>query len=346
MDLAQLIEDEQRFKSLFENNPDFVLFQDGEGVILDANPAALMLLAESKDKVVGRTFNSFLPVEVRGLFGRKLREAFHGHKVKFDTEVQFGSRAPISLSVSKVPLIADGAVTGVHMVARDVTELFASHRIIQDQAQRLNTVFESITDAFFLLDRDFRFTYMNSEVERLLDVNRNTALDQPIQEVMKPNDGGMLYRRLANAHQTGQAAHFEAYYDKTNRWLEIKVFPSEDQLSVYFSDVTEKVKSQEDMYRQHKDLQQFTYIVSHNLRAPLANALGLVDLLGSAAHDSTDYTRALDNLRTSVHQLDTVLRDMNTILSVRDQQDVAAPEMVPLADVVRQAGQNLQEPMR
>jgi PAS domain S-box-containing protein len=266
--------------------------------------------------------------------------------VKFDTEVQFGERTPISLSVTKVPLTVEGTVTGVHMVARDVTELFASHRIIQDQAHRLNTVFESITDAFFLLDRDFRFTYMNSEVERLLDVNRHTALDRPIQEVVKPDDDGALYRQLVNAYQTGQAAHFEAYYDKTNRWLEVKAFPSEEQLSVYFSDVTEKVKSQEEMYRQHKDLQQFTYIVSHNLRAPLANALGLVDLLNSVPRESADYTQALANLRTSVQQLDTVLRDMNTILSVRDQQDVAAPEVVPLADVVRQASQTLQEPLR
>ncbi|HEX8326349.1 MAG TPA: PAS domain-containing sensor histidine kinase [Hymenobacter sp.] len=347
MDPEQLTLSEQRFRSLFENNPDFVLFQDRAGVILDANPSALALLNNSKEEVAGRPFTDFLPVELHGLFNRKLEEAFHGHKVKFDAEVQFQGRAPISLSVTKVPLIVSSAVTGVHMVARDVTELFASHRIIQDQASRLNTVFESITDAFFLLDHDFRFTYVNTEVERLLGVTRAQALNQPFDYVVRPDDdGGVFYRQLRRALETRRAAHFEAYYQKTNRWLEVKAFPSEDQLSVYFADISDKVRSQEDMYRQHKDLQQFTYIVSHNLRAPLANALGLVDLLGSMPRESADYPPVLDNLRTSVQQLDTVLRDVNTILSVRDQQDVAAPELVPLADVVRQASQNLQEPLR
>ena len=113
-----------------------------------------------------------------------------------------------------------------------------------------------------------------------------------------------------------------------------------------FSDVTKKVKSQDDLYRQNKDMQQFTYIVPHNLRAPLANALGLVDLLDTAPRESTDYPVTLGNLKTSVEQLGAVLRDINTILSIRDQQDMAQPELVPLADMVHQASINLQEPLR
>ena len=113
-----------------------------------------------------------------------------------------------------------------------------------------------------------------------------------------------------------------------------------------FSDVTKKVKSQDDLYHQNKDMQQFTYIVPHNLRAPLANALGLVDLLDTAPRESTDYPVTLGNLKTSVEQLGAVLRDINTILSIRDQQDMAQPELVPLADMVHQASINLQEPLR
>jgi signal transduction histidine kinase len=103
------------------------------------------------------------------------------------------------------------------------------------------------------------------------------------------------------------------------------------------------VRSQEELFRQNQDLQQFTYIVSHNLRAPLANALGLVDLLGSLDKNSPDYDETLQNLRASTQQLDNVLRDMNTILSIRDKQDVEGPEHVPLVDIVQQARLNLEE---
>jgi PAS domain S-box-containing protein len=345
MDFALLTESEQRFRALFENNPDVMLFQNRESIILDANPTFLSLIHAEKSEVVGRSFSEFLPPELRSLFARKLAEAFEGQKVQFDVEVQFiGADAPLSLSATKVPLRVDGRITGVHLIARDVTELFASHRIIREQAQRLNTVFESITDAFFVLDHDLRFTYVNGEVERLLGVSRTSVIDVPIGTVV--GEDSEFRQRLAQALESGQAAHFEAFFEKGGRWLEVKAFPSGTQMSVYFADISDKVRSQEEMYRQHKDLQQFTYIVSHNLRAPLANALGLVDLLGSVPANSPDYTLALDNLKTSVQQLDVVLRDMNTILSIRDQQGIAEPEMVPLADVVNQAALNLREPLQ
>ena len=89
--------------------------------------------------------------------------------------------------------------------------------------------------------------------------------------------------------------------------------------------------------RQNADLQQFTYIVSHNLRAPLANALGYADLLSRVEKTSPVFDESLRNLRTSLHLLDGVLTDINGILSIRDQQGSYRPEPVALAEVCRQA---------
>ncbi|MCC3151718.1 PAS domain-containing protein [Hymenobacter sp. BT770] len=343
-DILQLKESEQRFRALFENNPDLVLFQDATGVILDANPAYLQAVEKPREEVVGRTFNSFLPEDLRALFAQKLREAFEGHKVHFDVEVQFlGAPQPLIYAVTKVPLVADGAITGVHAVFRDMTETYNSNRVIREQADKLNTIFESITDAFFLLDREWRFGFVNSEVERLLNVKREQILGRTLQDVFPEESQGVLHEQFENAFRTNQVMHFQAYFGRMQLWLEVKAFPSKEGLSIYFSDVTEKVRSQEELYRQNKDLQQFTYIVSHNLRAPVANALGLVDLLGTLDKDSPDYKPALDNLRASTQQVDMVLRDMNTILSIRDKQGVEEPEQVLLGDIVEQARLNLAE---
>jgi len=89
--------------------------------------------------------------------------------------------------------------------------------------------------------------------------------------------------------------------------------------------------------RQNADLQQFTYIVSHNLRAPLANALGYADLLSRVEKASPVFDESLRNLRTSLNLLDGVLTDINGILSIRDQQGSYRPEPVALAEVCRQA---------
>ncbi|UOQ77667.1 PAS domain-containing protein [Hymenobacter sp. 5516J-16] len=72
----QLVENEQRFRSLFENNPDLVLFQNQTGVILDANQAFLEVVHRPKEAVLHRPFSDFLPPDKAPLFAEKLAEAF------------------------------------------------------------------------------------------------------------------------------------------------------------------------------------------------------------------------------------------------------------------------------
>jgi PAS domain S-box-containing protein len=89
--------------------------------------------------------------------------------------------------------------------------------------------------------------------------------------------------------------------------------------------------------KQNADLQQFTYIVSHNLRAPLANSLGYAALLGKVDKDSAVFEESLRHLHTSLQLLDGVVADVTSILAVRDQQGSIRAESVNLGEVCRQA---------
>jgi len=102
----------------------------------------------------------------------------------------------------------------------------------------------------------------------------------------------------------------------------------------------------ERLVRQNSDLRQFTYIVSHNLRAPLANALGFTDLLPRLDKNSENFETSLNYLRASLQQLDQVLVDINGILSLRDTQDGYRPEPVAVAEVCEQALMGLQEALQ
>jgi PAS domain S-box-containing protein len=69
-----------------------------------------------------------------------------------------------------------------------------------------------------------------------------------------------------------------------------------------------------DLLQRNKDLEQFTYIVSHNLRAPLSNMKGLMNIL----KEEMPITPVLDMLHTSAERLDEVVMDLNEILKVRN----------------------------
>jgi len=93
-------------------------------------------------------------------------------------------------------------------------------------------------------------------------------------------------------------------------------------------------------------LQQFTYVISHNLRAPLANALGLATVLTKMDKNSGVFATALTNLRQSMVQADNVLKDLNLVLSIRDKKDMQATESLALKNVCQQAIRDLEEPLQ
>ena len=101
-----------------------------------------------------------------------------------------------------------------------------------------------------------------------------------------------------------------------------------------------------DLYNQNKDLQQFTYIVSHNLRSPVATAMGLVDFLASTDRSSADFNSGLNYLKGSINKMDIVLKDLNTVLSVRDKRDTIEKEKVKLAPIFQQVIEEQQEPLK
>ncbi|GAA4498821.1 hypothetical protein GCM10023172_16490 [Hymenobacter ginsengisoli] len=98
--------------------------------------------------------------------------------------------------------------------------------------------------------------------------------------------------------------------------------------------------------RQNADLQQFGYIVSHNLRSPLANALGYADLLPSLPAGTPVFAEALQHLAATLRQFDQVVTDVNGILALRDEQAGYHPELVDVAAVCQLALLDLQEPLR
>lgn len=108
---------------------------------------------------------------------------------------------------------------------------------------------------------------------------------------------------------------------------------------------TQRLMTQE-LLQHNADLQQFTYIVSHNLRAPLANARGFVDLLTQVPKDDVVFDTSLQHLQTSIEQLDLILEDITAILSIRDKLEPSRREPVQLAEVLGQVRQTMDEVLR
>ena len=83
----------------------------------------------------------------------------------------------------------------------------------------------------------------------------------------------------------------------------------------------QKEKMTADLIQRNKDLEQFTYIISHNLRAPVANIIGLSYRLQQTGLPNELRNQIGAGLTTSVTKLDEVIRDLNDILKIRQKVD-------------------------
>jgi signal transduction histidine kinase len=73
----------------------------------------------------------------------------------------------------------------------------------------------------------------------------------------------------------------------------------------------------EDMAQRHSALEQFTYIISHNLRAPIANIIGATGLLIDIDLSMADRQMLTKGVHDSVVKLDSIVQDLNHILGVK-----------------------------
>jgi PAS domain S-box-containing protein len=91
----------------------------------------------------------------------------------------------------------------------------------------------------------------------------------------------------------------------------------------------------------NRDLQQLTNMLSHNLQAPIANALGLVNLLAGPKPGEDLYQEIIRNLEISARQLDSGIKDINLILSMRDNKYTMILEDLAFEKVFSQVMQYL-----
>jgi diguanylate cyclase (GGDEF)-like protein/PAS domain S-box-containing protein len=132
-------------------------------------------------------------------------------------------------------------------IRTDITARKKSEREVQRLASHLRTTLESITDAFLTLDRQWRFTYMNSESERLLRRNRSDVLGKVIWEEL-PDLQGTVFEAEARAAMSGnRSVEFEALSESVGRWYSMRGYPSEEGLTVYFHDITDHKKIEREM---------------------------------------------------------------------------------------------------
>ncbi len=139
-----------------------------------------------------------------------------------------------------------GRVRSVGGALQRVDEAIEVHDATRKLAERLKNTLENMGDAFFTVDRDWRFSYVNREFERVIGRSSAELLGHDLWEAFPDAVDSDFERRYREALRSGQAVRFEAQYAGSGQWLSVSAFPSTDGLAVYFRDISDgRMREQE-----------------------------------------------------------------------------------------------------
>lgn len=191
----------------------------------------------------------------------------------------------ISADVTEYVVRTGSEDADIERLAEIVHQSASRYRAEQDVAM-LNdlarNVYERVTDAFFAVDRDWRFTYLNEEAEDLLDIETAAVVGENVWEVFPDAVGSTFYTEFHRAMATQEPVTFSEYFSPIDRTLRVRAFPSVDGLSVHFRNV---VEDDADVDGEH--LLELTSILSYDLIDSVEQAKANVQA-ARAARDGAD----------------------------------------------------------
>jgi len=193
---------------------------------------------------------------------------------------------------------------------------------------RLSEILGRVTDAFYALDEDFRFTHVNDRAEELLQAGEQELLGEMLwEQYPEAADIDEVWNAFHTAMETQVPQSYETYFEPLDFHVEATVYPSESGVSVYFRDVTDQRVYEREMEQKNERLKEFARVVSHDLRNPLNVAQGELTLASDEFGSEN-----LDAAENALDRMERIIEDM--LWLVREGKVIGSTGPVDLNDAV------------
>ncbi|WP_049893465.1 PAS domain-containing sensor histidine kinase [Halogranum rubrum] len=327
----ELVE-EASFRDLVDQIADYGIFLlDVEGRVVTWNQGAERIKGYTEEEIQGEHFSRFYPESARerGIPERQLA-----------TAIDEGRSEDYGWRVRK-----DGSRFWAHVVITSVwdedDELLGFAKVTHDLREhgRTNEILDRVSDSFAALEDQLRYTYVNEQAEKLLGRPRDELLGRSMTSVFPETKHSRSYTELHRALETQRQTTYELYSEVTGGWLEVRVYPDEAGLSVFFKDITEQRRQTKRLAEEKELVEQILEtspvaitvlddtgtVVQHNTRAEELFNEDERPLMGRNL-ESTEgmlYDEEHAPLPLDEYPVDEVLADGKTILGFRHGIELA-----------------------
>lgn len=258
------------FESLLASITNGVAMYDPAWTLRFVNPQGAQLLGFQPEELIGRTLWQVFP-EARGTafeqaFRQAMREqvpvqfqAFYAPQQRwYDVHAYPSPEGLLVLFLeAREPKGAEVTLSKAngklkHQIQQQTSELSRTTRLLERQIaerQRLETalqatneelarLFASIAEAFWAVDQQWHYTFVNPQAERLLGKSQSELLGRNLWELYPQEVGTKFYHQCQKVANSGVPARFEYYSPTWEVWFEISLYPSTQGLALLFQNIT------------------------------------------------------------------------------------------------------------
>lgn len=330
-----LKESEAKYRQIVEGSHELIQSIDVDGKILFTNTAWKRTLGYTDEEVAHLTLSDVISKESKKACSLGFAKVMQGQTLQ-NIELTFLAKdgSKVYVKGASTPQYEGKKIVSTLGFFRDVTDKKITDKALKETKANLLALLQSSTIGYLMLDAQKRVITYNNIMQKWVTDETGQQLQEGI--VYTDMLTGKRKKRASEAFEKvlkGESIEYEADGNNDNEqkyWFYISITPMLHDngkiigLSITCLDITEKKKAElevkrtsDDIIQRNKDLEQFAYIVSHNLRAPLSNIMGAATILQNKTLNEEDKEQLREGIYSSVKKLDEVVIDLNNILQAR-----------------------------
>jgi PAS domain S-box-containing protein len=278
--------------------------------------------------------------EVQEFWKSQYSRAFNGEQ--FDLELDLGDRF---FEVSFNPIRTGDEITGAAIYGMEITESKKAERDLRLSEERLHFAIEGNQYGVWDYDVVNDHLYLSASCREMLELNEDEVSHNLMDwtTIIHPNDlneASQIRRNLLEGKIDGfrnevrmrtKSGVYKWIMDK-GKTYERDANGKPTRVIGLFLDISQNKADEAKLKEYLQRLEKFAYITSHNLRLPVANIIGLSNMIDEKSLKSKDDETLIRKIRSSAQQIDDVIKEMNDAISFSNQQALQ-PQLTSLQNI-------------